>query len=246
MTGPYNEQNPSVYSKMIPMLLKKALINLKKRKSFFLIDLGCGKGEILYCLKKEGYLKKARVFGLDIDPKAISAFKKKMPEAKAILADASNLEILKANSFDLVICNQVVEHVEDDKILIHQINHILKKGGLLYIASVLKKWYGLYWYRNKFGQIAVHPDHLREYSSSKEFRDLLTKGGFNVKKLNVYPSKFPIVDYFLLFLAKLSVLKSNNLRDFYFNHPRIHQLSNKMLFPPIPGYATIEALAEKK
>lgn len=247
MKSSNQDQKLSIYSKMIPPLLKKGLLDSKKKKkSFSLIDLGCGSGDLLYVLKKDSYLKEVKIFGLDIDKKAISAFKKKLPGAKAILADALSLKMLRNRSFNFVICNQVVEHVEDDKVLVSEINRILKKSGLLFIASVLKKWYGLYWHRNKFGQVVIDPDHKREYASLKEFRNLLTKRGFDIKNLNVNSGRFPLVDYFLLFLAKVGVLRFTNLRDYYLNHPGIYQLSSKMLFLPIPGYATIEALAEKK
>lgn len=232
---------------MVSSLLKKALLDLKnKKQSFSVIDLGCGSGDILYLLKKDGYLKGAKVTGLDLDKKAIQTFKKKLPDAKAIVSDVSNLKTLKNESFDFVICNQVVEHVEDDKALIRQINRLLKKGGTLYLASVMKKWYGLYWHRNKFGQIVVDPTHVREYASSKEFANLLTNQSFYIKNLNVHPGIFPLGDYFLLLLAKAGILNFTNLRDYYLAHPRIYQFSKKMLFLPMPGYATIEAVAEKK
>jgi len=240
-------QSSSVRSQIIPPLLKRALLTLKsKNKPFSLIDIGCGQGDLLYLLKKENYLKEAKVMGIDINKKAIRVFKKKVPWAKAIVADASNLKILKKGSFDFVICNQVIEHLENDEVLILEIKRLLKTNGLLYLSSVLKKWYGLYWHRNKFGQIVVDPTHVREYGSSEEFANLLIKGGLSIKNLDIYPGIFPLGDYFLLLLAKAGILKFTNLKYYYLAHPRIYQFSKKMLFLPIPGYAIIEVVAGKE
>jgi ubiquinone/menaquinone biosynthesis C-methylase UbiE len=231
---------------MTPFPLRKALQDLiNKKESFSLIDVGCGKGDVLYLLKKSGHLKGAKIIGLDIDKKAIQAFKKKMPGAKAILSDALSLKGLKNGSFDFVICTQVIEHLEDDKALVSQINRLLRRGGRLYITSVLKKWYGLYWHRNKFGQIVLDPNHVREYISSEEFTSLLTKKGLSIKDLNIHPGILPLVDYFLLLLGKVGILRLTSIRDYYLNHPRIYQLSKKLVLP-LPGYATIEVVAEKK
>lgn len=247
VTSSQKNHNSSIHLQMISPLLKRALLALKsKKKPFSLIDIGCGQGDLLYLLKKENYLKEARVTGIDIDKRAIQVFKKKLPWAKAIVADASHLKMLKSSSLDFVICNQVIEHVEDDEALILEIKRLLKTGGFLYLTSVLKKWYGFYWHRNKFGQIVVDPTHVREYGSSEEFANLLIKEGLCIKNLDIHPGNFPLGDYFLLLLAKAGILNFTNLRYYYLAHPRIYQFSKKMLFLPMPGYAIIEVVAEKR
>ena len=246
VTSSQKNHNSSIHSQMISPLLKRALFDLKsKKKLFSLIDIGCGQGDLLYLLKKGNYLKQARVTGIDIDKKAIQVFKKKIPWAKAIVADASHLKMLKKGSFDFVICNQVIEHVEDDEALILEIKRLLKTGGFLYLTSVLKKWYGLYWHRNKFGQIVVDPTHVREYASSKEFTNLLTKQKFSLKNLKVIPAGLPLGDYFLLLLAQVGLIKMSNIKFYYLDNPKIYQMA-KWFSLPLPGYATIIVLAKKK
>lgn len=237
-----------IQPEMISPLITNVAQSLKKRKSSFsIIDVGCGSGIILYCLRQAGYLEKAETFGLDIDSKSIRIFKIRNPQAKTILSDALDLKKkIRSESFDFVICNQVVEHVKDDRILLSEINRILKKEGLLFISSVLKKWYGLYWYRNKFGQITVDPTHLREYASVKEFKQLLAGAGFFVKKLKILPGRLPLGDYTLRLLAKVGMIQFVDLNDYYLNHPFVYAIAKRLSFVPLPGYFLIEMVAEKK
>lgn len=219
----------------------------KKNKSFSVIDLGCGYGDLLYALKKEGFLKNVRFCGVDNSAEKIRIFKKTLPEAKSFQSDILKFSRkLKKDTFDLVICNQVIEHLENDQTLVLEIKNLLKKGGLCYLTSVIKKWYGLYWYRNKYGRIVVDPTHLHEYQSQKDFQNLLVKNGFKIINLKIYPGHFPMFDYFLLLLKKLGILRFESMRYFYLNHPVIYMLARKTSFFPIPGYATIEAVAKKR
>jgi len=58
-----------------------------------------------------------------------------------ILADGRNLPF-KFESFDIVVCNQVIEHIprKDQITLIVESTRVLKKGGILYIATPNKIW----------------------------------------------------------------------------------------------------------
>jgi SAM-dependent methyltransferase len=92
------------------------------------------------------------------------------------------------NSFDVVFCNHVMEHVEDDIKAMSEIHRVLKKGGWAIIQSPA------YMYLDKtledpsitdplereriFGQ----NDHMRKYG--KDYGDKLRLGGFKVTEDN--------------------------------------------------------------
>ncbi len=109
------------------------------------LDLGCGGG-----LLSEGMAKKnARVSAIDLDEKAIEV-------AKAHALD-SGLEIdyrclsleslveTQAQSFDLITCLEMLEHVPDPAAIIQNCRHLLKPGGFLYLSTLNRslKSYGL-------------------------------------------------------------------------------------------------------
>lgn len=82
-----------------------------------------------------------KVVGIDIDEKAIKHaeknFRKKNLEFK--VDDAMALSFSK-DSFDVVICAHVYEHVPDSQKLFNEIYRVLKPGGACYLAAINKLW----------------------------------------------------------------------------------------------------------
>jgi len=88
------------------------------------------------------------------------------------------------NSFDIVICYHVLEHIPDDRKAISELHRILKQGGVCYIQTPFKD--GDIYEDNSittpegrlehFGQ----NDHLRIYSA-EGLKSRLEKAGFTVE-----------------------------------------------------------------
>lgn len=76
------------------------------------------------------------VTGVDIDEKAIEHAKKnhKKNNLHFELADAMNLPY-ENETFDVVVCSQVYEHVLDSKVMMREIYRVLKTGGIVYFAA---------------------------------------------------------------------------------------------------------------
>ena len=100
-------------------------------KKLSCVDIGCGSGGISFHLAPHF----EHVCGVDPEP---------WGRWQEYMADASNLDFrdesieslsLADNSIDIVICNQVYEHVPSPETLIAQVFRILKPGGVCYFAG---------------------------------------------------------------------------------------------------------------
>jgi len=147
-----------------------------------IIDLGCGDGALISAVNKRFPNKK--IIGVDISPRRINLLKERFPSQKFVCTDICNTN-LKDESFNMVVSTQVIEHVEDDKKMIDEINRLLKSGGHLYVTSVIKKPWAVYKFRNK-GKFVLDPTHEREYRNKEEFLNLF-RNNFRLIKTLIYP-----------------------------------------------------------
>lgn len=106
-----------------------------KLSSLTLLDIGSSTGIIDNILSA----KFKKVVGSDIDNGAVNYAKKtfKNKNLEFQMGDAMNMQF-KDNSFDVVICAQVYEHVPDQKKLFSEIYRVLKPGGVCYLAALNK------------------------------------------------------------------------------------------------------------
>ena len=115
----YTERNPDYHAKDSPFKwnnFQKCLKNASKNKKIALnsirsvCEVGCGAGGILFCLKNSGILPSLnRVEGWDINPSAIKIAKNKHPDLDFFCDDVFS----SGNHYDLMICADVFEHVEN-------------------------------------------------------------------------------------------------------------------------------------
>ncbi len=96
------------------------------------LDIGSSTGII------DNYLSNyfAKVTGIDIDAAAIQFAQQAFNRENLLfqLDDAMNLSF-SDNSFDVVICSQIYEHVPDAKKMLAEIYRVLDSGGVCYFAA---------------------------------------------------------------------------------------------------------------
>ena len=143
---------------------------LKKEKINSIIDLGCGDGILIHAIKNK--YPKIKITGVDISPRRINGLKKKFKKDKFYCKDVCDTKI--KSKFDFVHSSQVIEHVESDNKMVEEMSRLLKKNGILYCSSVIKKPWAIYQYRNN-GKFVLDPTHEKEYKNVKEFLDLFQK-----------------------------------------------------------------------
>jgi 2-polyprenyl-3-methyl-5-hydroxy-6-metoxy-1,4-benzoquinol methylase len=102
------------------------------------LDVGCGSGGIAASIAP----KVEQMIGVDPEPwESWGAAAVDNPNLKFITAtfDSDRLSI-EERSVDVLICNQVYEHVSDPRQLIHNISEVLKPGGACYFAGPNLLW----------------------------------------------------------------------------------------------------------
>ena len=108
----------------------------KPLKNISILDIGCGGGLLSEPMSRMG----AKVVGIDASKKNINVAKYHAKKNKLkIDYICSYPENLKKNKrFDVILNMEIVEHVEDLKLFIKETSKLLKKDGLMFIATLNK------------------------------------------------------------------------------------------------------------
>lgn len=228
----YADYLPQYYGISVPDLLRKYLDSVKHRT---LLDCGCGDGALLYTLKQQGYFGGKQIFGIDISPKSIELVKKIDNKIQAYVDSAETLKKIKPNSIDFFISTHVIEHVDDRKML-KTVGSVVKKGGIVYLGTVFKKWYGWY-YNRRNGKWVMDMTHLREYTLDAELMDLIDRKVFSILETKKSLIFFPAVD----FVARRLFIRNRKL----FSENRMLKFLRKLKVP-VPGYYNWEIVLQKR
>jgi 2-polyprenyl-3-methyl-5-hydroxy-6-metoxy-1,4-benzoquinol methylase len=155
------------------------------------LDVGCAYGFML-----EKFPKHFKKYGLDVSEHAISEAKKLLPKATLKVGGAEDAFPFPENHFDIVTCNDVLEHLENPRKALEHIKHVMKKGGILYINTpnfnLLRK------------VVFAKPDKLEHHISlmtHEKLKKLLLELGFQIEELYTYTS-LPAF-FFLKFRANI-------------------------------------------
>ena len=140
-------------------------------------DAGSGFGQYVYYLSKQ--FPQATIRGLDIKQEQVNdcnTFFAKIGKGDRIVfqyADLTRLDI--AETFDLILCVDVMEHIEEDWQVLKNYNNALKPGGVLLISTPSDQ-----------GGSDVHhehdasfiDEHVRDGYGREEMKEKLQGAGF--------------------------------------------------------------------
>lgn len=127
--------------------LFKEVVTKHLNEEFRVLDLGAGAG-IHENMDLRG--RAARIFGVDLDERVLT--NPLIDEGKLGSADSIPYE---DNFFDVVICNNVLEHLSDPQKVFGEVNRVLKKGGL-FICKTPNKYH----YVATFAKLLPHGFHV--------------------------------------------------------------------------------------
>ncbi|MAG85889.1 MAG: hypothetical protein CMB97_00525 [Flavobacteriaceae bacterium] len=118
--------------------LREILNWLGKKKNAKILDVGCGKGKFTRYLAKLG----AEMKGIDATAEFIDMARlKTVNDEQYFVCGADNL-LFDDNSFDAVVCVEVLEHIQNTSKALSEMFRVLKEKGKLIIID--KNLYGLH------------------------------------------------------------------------------------------------------
>lgn len=145
-----------------------------------ILDVGCASGWFISEISKK--FPKTQCYGIDVYAQAIVLAKKLYPQIKFKVADAHKLPF-KKDAFEVVVCTEVLEHVENPQKVILEIKRILKRAGTAVIeldsGSLLFSVAWFIW--KKFKGRVWQDSHLTSFTVSK-LETLITAYGLKVIK----------------------------------------------------------------
>ncbi len=110
--------------------------NNKPLKKVKILDIGCGGGLLSEPMSRLG----AEVIGIDASNKNINVAKlhakKNNLDIKYICSSPENLNT--KIKFDVILNMEIIEHVEDVKIFLNSCSKLLKKNGIMFVATLNK------------------------------------------------------------------------------------------------------------
>ena len=135
---PLHKFNPIRIRYIKDNIIKNYKLNLsdKPLKKINILDIGCGGGLLSEPMSRLG----ANVVGIDASKKniEIAKFHAKKNKLKIDYICASPETLKAKKKFDVILNMEIVEHVNDINFFIKQSSNLLKKDGLMFIATLNK------------------------------------------------------------------------------------------------------------
>ena len=151
-----------------------------------ILDIGCGGGLLSEPMKRLG----ANVTGIDASNKNISIAKlhakKNNLKINYLCSSPEKLKIKK--KFDVILNMEIIEHVEDINFFINSCSKLLKKNGLMFVATLnktLKSYvfaiigaeYVLRW-------LPIGTHDWEKFVKPEDLKKILSKNNLKLKKLD--------------------------------------------------------------
>lgn len=153
------------------------LARLEPEQPLDVLDAGCGAGPGLRFFAAQGH----RVTGLDRSFLALERASRQVRGARLVQADLQAGLPFAAQSFDLVVLGDVIEHVPDGLSLLRECYRVLRPGGHL-VLSTVNRWDVRRFFQGQRWSGRADPTHVHLYSPL-ELRKALVRAGFRSVRL---------------------------------------------------------------
>ena len=139
-----------------------------------ILEVGCGGGAFLAFLESKGHV----TTGVDVLEEAINAARKVATRSDILFADAGDLPF-PDSSFDCLISQHLVEHLEDLTGVLAEWRRVLDDGGVMAMCTPNSRYPRPSFFHD--------PNHVHIYDS-EELREVVSRAGFRVENCRtVFP-----------------------------------------------------------
>lgn len=155
-----------------------------------MLDVGCGNGYFLQAAKERGWDCTGVEFSKNNVNFAIENF-----GLNIIEGDVESIKF-EENTFDVVVLNDVIEHLHDPMNTLLEINRILKNEGIVVIftmdaGSLNAKLTGKRW-------TFIGPHAHLYYFTKKTLHSIIENSGFNILQSSIYNKDWRAIGYLCL------------------------------------------------
>ena len=149
-----------------------------------ILDAGCGDGINLFGLDKMICERKwnSLLYGVDYNPLRLERASKFSFVEEIIQSSLDNLSY-EDGWFDVILCNQVLEHIPQDKNVLLELKRVIRPGGL-FILGVPNEGCALARLRNHVIQRSIlkSTDHINFYTENS-ISKILIDSGYSILKI---------------------------------------------------------------
>lgn len=182
--------------------------NLREYKATNLLDVGCGSGDRTIHIANHFNIDYTQAHGVDFNEQQVEACKK-IFNARIIDLESQNLPY-DDNTFDLVNCNQVLEHIRNSETIINEISRVTKVGGYIILgipnlAHLINRLYLLFGIQPLC--IRIGSSHIRGFTHKSFLKMLKMLEGVELmdyKGSLMYPLPFVIAKFLSKYIVGMS------------------------------------------
>ena len=131
------------------------------------LEIGCGTGFVISAISKQ--FPEARLLGSEYLEEGLVYARQRLPSAEFTQMDAR--QISYQSELDAIGAFDVLEHIEEDRVVLQQIFKALKPDGLMFITVPQHRWL--------WSTVDVYACHVRRYSAV-DLHEKVHKAGFEI------------------------------------------------------------------
>jgi 2-polyprenyl-3-methyl-5-hydroxy-6-metoxy-1,4-benzoquinol methylase len=178
----------------VEKIIDEEIITLLENGANTVVEIGCGDGALAYTMLRD-FECVSDFYAYDISDLRLTRLSEICSDhlnsqRLRFYSDFDELKSAMTTSADLVVSEQVIEHVDGEEEFLRNIHRLCDDNTIVYLSTVFINGPAYYYYKNKAGKRVLDPTHVREYSN----QDLIKKirhSGFDLiyekKRKMFYP-----------------------------------------------------------